>query len=71
MDRPTILQIHDHRLDVEASAGVYQKVIALWGRRDAHTQLLQELRAWADAAPLHKATLNKGASTHETSNAIC
>jgi hypothetical protein len=51
MDRPTILQNHDHSLDVEASIGVYQEAIALWGFRDAHTQLLQELRSWAETAP--------------------
>jgi hypothetical protein len=52
MDRPTILQSLHHHLDVEASTGVYLEAIAQWGFRDAHTQLLQELGAWVDAAPI-------------------
>ena len=52
MDRPTILQSLNRHLDVEASTGVYLEAIAQWGFRDAHTQLLQELEAWADDAPM-------------------
>ena len=52
MDRPTILQFQDNHLDVEASTAVYMESVAQWGFRDAHAQLLQELRTWADTAPM-------------------
>ena len=54
MDHPSILQFFDDDLDVETSIGVYMEAIAQWGFRDTHIQLLQELRAWADTAPINQ-----------------
>lgn len=51
MNHPTILQIQHHHLDVEASTGVYLDAITQWGFRDAHIQLLQELRTWTEPDP--------------------
>jgi hypothetical protein len=50
MERSTLLQFEGNHIDIEASIGVYLEAVAQWGFRDAHTQLLQELRAWADTA---------------------
>jgi hypothetical protein len=50
MERSTILQFDGNHIDIEASIGVYLEAVAQWGFRDAHTQLLQELRTWADTA---------------------
>lgn len=56
MDHPNMLQFRDDDLDVEASIGVYMEAIAQWGFRDAHIQLLQELRTWADTAPMNQSS---------------
>lgn len=54
MDHPSILQFREDDIDVASSTGLYMEAIARWGFRDAHIQLLQELRSWADTAPMNQ-----------------
>jgi hypothetical protein len=51
MDSTTILQFRGDDIDMSASVSAYTESIEQQGFPDAHSQLLQELRAWVEATP--------------------
>jgi len=50
MQQVSILQMANGEPDVSASAATYAECVQQWGLPAVHTQLLQELRAWAETA---------------------
>src|ERR671935_427868 len=51
MDQVSILQMANGEPDVGASAATYAACVQQWGLPTVHTQLLQELKAWAETVP--------------------
>ena len=51
MDQVSILQMANGEPDVGASAATYATCVQQWGLPTVHTQLLQELKAWAETVP--------------------